>query len=764
MPESLKDSAMRYHTHPTPGKLCIQPTKPLANKRDLSRAYSPGVAYACEAIVEEESMAAAVTARGNLVGVITNGTAVLGLGNIGPLASKPVMEGKAVLFKKFANIDVFDIEIQENDVDKLVDIIASLEPTFGAINLEDIKAPECFLVEQQLRERMNIPVFHDDQHGTAIVAAAAVYNGLRVVEKSIKDIKVVGSGSGAASIACLDLLVSMGLPREQVTLVDRSGVIYKGREQGMNPWKESYARETDDRTLADAIAGADLFMGLSGPGVLTQDMVKTMGPKPLILAMANPTPEIMPELAMAVRPDAIVATGRSDYPNQVNNVLCFPFIFRGALDCGATTINEEMKMACVKAIADLACKEATDVVAEAYAGEDFRFGPEYLIPKPFDPRLIEEVPIAVVKAAMESGVATRPIDDLDAYRVKLQGYVNQAGLFMQPMIEKAKQGPQRRIVYAEGENVDVLMSMQAMVDEAVAKPILIGRPSVMQATIDRLSLRFKLGEDVEVFDPVDCDSHSRYWQHYHKKVARKGTSVETAKQEIRTNTTALASVMVDLDEAHGMICGKVGRFDTHFKTLFQVLGRKTPDTHVSTVCALLLPSGPLFLADAFLTVDPTAEDIVASTEASMNFVRQFGIKPKVALLSHSNFGTSSDPQAQKMRSASATLRERYPNEEIEGEMHSYTALNEELRQAIFPDSKLTGQPNLLIMPNLDTANITLGLIRSLTDALLIGPFVHGLAKPAHIVIPSVTGRGMFNMSAITAADVELHCETNECSV
>ena len=764
MPESLKDSAMRYHTHPTPGKLCIQPTKPLANKRDLARAYSPGVAYACEAIVEDEAMAAAVTARGNLVGVITNGTAVLGLGNIGPLASKPVMEGKAVLFKKFANIDCFDIEIQENEVDKLVDIIAALEPTFGGINLEDIKAPECFLVEQKLRERMKIPVFHDDQHGTAIVAAAAIYNGLRVVEKSIKDIKVVVSGSGAASIACLDLLVSMGLPRANISLIDRAGVIYKGRGHGMNQWKEAYARETDDRTLADAMVGADLFMGLSAPGVLTQDMVITMGPKPLILAMANPTPEIMPELAMAVRPDAIVATGRSDYPNQVNNVLCFPFIFRGALDCGATTINEAMKQACVRAIADLACKEVTDVVAAAYAGEDFRFGPEYLIPKPFDPRLIEEVPLAVVKAAMESGVATRPIKDLDAYRIKLQGYANRAGLFMQPMIEKAKQGPQRRIVYAEGENEDVLMSMQAMVDEAVAKPILIGRKSVIQQTIERLSLRVKLGEEVEVFDPKDCDLHDRYWQHYHKKVARKGVSIEMAKQEMRNSPTALASVMVDLDEAHGMICGKVGRFDTHFKTLFQVLGPKTPNTHVSSVCALLLPNGPLFLADAFLTVDPSVEEVIATTEASMEFVRQFGIKPKVALLSHSNFGTSNDRQATKMRQAAATLQERYPDDEIEGEMHSFTALNEELRQTILPNSKLTGQSNLLIMPSLDTANITLGLIRSLTDALLIGPFVHGLAKPAHIVIPSVTGRGMFNMSAITAADVEHHCETNEGSL
>ncbi|HCH22819.1 MAG TPA: NADP-dependent malic enzyme [Oceanospirillaceae bacterium] len=761
MSESLKDSAMRYHMEPTPGKLAIQPTKPLANKRDLSRAYSPGVAFACEAIVEDETMAAAVTARGNLVGVISNGTAVLGLGDIGPLASKPVMEGKAVLFKKFANIDVFDIEVNEKDVDKLVDIVCSLEPTFGGINLEDIKAPECFMVEQRCRERMNIPVFHDDQHGTAIVAAAAVYNGLRVVEKKIEDIKVVASGAGAASIACLDLLVSMGLPRGNVTMVDSRGVIFKGREAGMNPWKEAYALATDARTLADAMVDADLFMGLSGPGVLKPDMVKTMAKDPLILAMSNPTPEIMPEDAMAVRPDAIMATGRSDYPNQVNNVLCFPFIFRGALDCGATTINEEMKQACVKAIADLACKEATDVVAEAYKGEEFRFGREYLIPKPFDPRLIEEVPLAVVKAAMESGVATRPIEDLDAYRKKLNGFMNQSGLFMQPMIEKAKSGAKRKLVFAEGENDDVLMAIQAIVDEGVAKPILIGRESVMQETMDRLSLRYRLGEDVDVFDPAK-DNQDRYWQHYHAKVGRKGASVETSQTEMMHNASALAAVMVDMGEAHGMICGKVGRFDKHFKVLHQVIGAETPDTHVSTVCVLLLPTGPLFIADSFLTVDPTADEIVATTETSMEFVRQFGIKPKVALLSHSNFGTSSVPEAHKMREASETLRERHPDEEIEGEMHAFTAMNETLRKSIYQDSKLTGQPNLLIMPNLDTANITLGLIRSLTDSLLVGPFVHGLAKPAHIVIPSVSARGMFNMTAVTAAEVASYCDVNGC--
>ena len=762
--DSFKESALRYHTDPVPGKLSIQPTKPLSNKRDLSRAYSPGVAYACEAIVEDDAEAARMTARGNLVGVITNGTAVLGLGDIGPLASKPVMEGKAVLFKKFANIDVFDIEVNETDVDKLVDVIAALEPTFGGINLEDIKAPECFLVESKLRERMNIPVFHDDQHGTAIVAAAAVYNGLRVVEKTIEDIKLVVSGSGAASIACVDLLVSMGLQKKHITLIDRSGVVYQGREQGMNPWKERYARETDLRTLDDAIDGADLFLGLSGPGVLTQDMVKKMAEKPLILAMANPTPEIMPELAKEVRPDAILATGRSDYPNQVNNVLCFPFIFRGALDCGASTINEAMKQACVKAIADLAMKEATDVVAEAYVGEDLTFGPDYLIPKPFDPRLIEEVPVAVVQAAMESGVATRPIEDLDAYRKSLHEFVNRAGLFMQPMIEAAKQGPKRRLVYAEGENDDVLMAMQAIVDEGVAAPILIARPEIVREKMDRLGLRFNLGEDVQVFNPNDCDLHDRYWQHYHGLVGRKGVTVEAAKSELRTNATALASVMVSLGEAHGLICGKVSRFDSHFQKIYEVLGTAEDHSHVSSVCALLLPTGPLFLADAFLNVDPTTEELVSTTESSMEFVRQFGIDPKVALLSHSNFGSSRGDSARKMREAAAVLREKHPDVEIDGEMHAYTAMNEELRNRIFPGANLTGQANLLIMPNLDAANIALGLIRSLTDALLIGPFLTGISKPAHIVIPSVTARGIFNMSALTAADVERYCKDNVCAI
>ncbi|MCP4286917.1 MAG: NADP-dependent malic enzyme [Gammaproteobacteria bacterium] len=754
MADSFKESSLIYHTDPTPGKLAIVPTKPLANKRDLSRAYSPGVAYACELIEQDPSKAASVTAKGNLVGVITNGTAVLGLGNIGPLAGKPVMEGKAVLFKKFANIDVFDIEVNETDVDKLVDIIVSLEPTFGAINLEDIKAPECFLVERQLRERMNIPVFHDDQHGTAIVAAAAVYNGLQVVNKSIEDAKVVVSGAGAASIACVDLLVTMGLRKENTYLSDSRGVIYTGREGGMNYWKEKYAQDTDARTLGDVIQGADIFMGLSGPGVLTQEHVKGMAEQPLILAMSNPVPEIMPELAKEVRPDAILATGRSDYPNQVNNVLCFPFIFRGALDCGATTINDEMKAACVKALASLARKEATDEVNEAYAGEELRFGPEYLIPKPFDPRLIEEVPVAVVAAAMESGVATRPIEDLAAYRKKLHEFVNRSGLFMQPFIDMARKNPEK-IVYPEGENRDILLAVQAVVDEGVARPILLGRPDVIRERISQFGLRLELGESIEVITPAEADHDKRYSQFYHRLVGRSGVSVEAAQNLVRTNSTVLAAVMVAVGDADGLICGKVGRFESHFRDIHDVLGS---DKYISSLCPLLLPSGPLFIADSFLNVDPTVEDVVATARSSIDLVRHFGIKPKVALLSHSNFGTSKADSAVKMHRAAELLRQDLPEVEIDGEMHSYSALNEALRNTVYPDANLTGRANLLIMPNLDTANIALGLIRSLTDALLIGPLLSGLKKPAHIVIPSVTSRGIFNMSAFTVAEIHRHKE------
>ncbi len=752
MTDSFKESALKYHTHPLPGKLEIRPTKPLANKRDLSLAYSPGVAHACELIVENPTEVASVTSRGNLVAVITNGTAVLGLGDIGPLASKPVMEGKAVLFKKFANIDVFDIEIAENDVDKLVDIIASLEPTFGGVNLEDIKAPECFMVEEKLRERMQIPVFHDDQHGTAIVAAAAIYNGLRIVEKNIEDVKLVVSGAGAASIACVDLLVSMGLQKKNVRMLDRNGVIYAGRGVGMNPWKEGYAVETSDRTIDDAIDGADLYMGLSGPGVLNGEQVKKMGPRPIILAMSNPIPEIMPEEAMAARPDAILATGRSDYPNQVNNVLCFPFIFRGALDCGASTINEEMKMAAVRAIADLATKETSDVVAAAYADEQLKFGPEYLIPKAFDPRLIEEVPLAVVEAAMASGVATRPIEDLEAYKQKLHEFVNQAGLFMQPIIEVAKKSP-ARIVYAEGDNDDVLMAVQAVIDENIATPILIGHRASMEKKIDRLGLRIDLDVEAEVFDPRNYQQHDDYAAFYHEAVGRNGVSVDASRKVMRNDNTAIAAVMVARGDADGLICGKVGRFDFHLREIMYLLGPKKKDQLVSSTAVLLLPDGPLFLADTSMNIDPSAEELVAITEASIDLVKRFGIEPKVALLSHSNFGTSNNPSAKKVREAGRLLRSAHEGLQVDGEMHVLSALNPALRNTVYPHANLKGRANVLVMPNLDAANIAMGLIRSLTDALLIGPFINGFRKPAHIVIPSVTARGIFNMTAQTVASL-----------
>ncbi len=753
MTDSFKESALKYHTHPVPGKLEIRPTKPLVNKRDLSLAYSPGVAYACELIVENPTEVASVTARGNLVAVITNGTAVLGLGNIGPLASKPVMEGKAVLFKKFANIDVFDIEIDETDVDKLVDIIASLEPTFGGINLEDIKAPECFMVEEKLRKRMKIPVFHDDQHGTAIVAAAAIYNGLRVVDKKFEDVKLVVSGAGAASIACVDLLVSMGLQKKNVRMIDRTGVIYAGRKDGMNPWKEGYAIETSDRTIEDAIEGADLFMGLSGPGVLSGELLKKMGEKPIILAMSNPIPEIMPEEAIAARPDAIIATGRSDYPNQVNNVLCFPFIFRGALDCGASTINEEMKMAAVKAIADLATMETSDVVAAAYADEKLRFGPDYLIPKAFDPRLIEVVPMAVVKAAMASGVATRPIEDLEAYRQTLHEFVNQAGLFMQPIIELAKKAP-AKIVYAEGDNDDVLIAIQAVLDEKIATPILIGRRDRIEMKIERLGLRINLDKDVEILNPDRNEKFEEYAAFYHKLVGRNGVSVAAARKIMHDDNTAVAAVMVARGEADGLICGKVGRFDFHLREIMQLLGPKDKTQLVSSVAMLLLPEGPLFLADTAMNLDPTAEELAKIAEASIELVKRFGIEPKVALLSHSNFGTSNNPSARKVRKAAEVLRETYPDLQIDGEMHVLSALNPKLRDTVYAEANISGRANVLVLPNLDAANIAMGLIRSLTDALLIGPFINGFSKPAHIVIPSVSSRGIFNMTALTVADIQ----------
>ena len=755
MPDrDFKESAIRYHTDPTPGKLAIRPTKPLANKRDLARAYSPGVAYPCEIIAESPERVAELTARGNLVAVVTNGTAVLGLGNIGPLASKPVMEGKAVLFKKFAHIDVFDIEIDETDVDKFVDIVASLEPTFGGINLEDIKAPECFEIERQLRERMNIPVFHDDQHGTAIVAAAAIYNGLRLVDKQIEDIKLVVSGAGAASIACVDLLVSMGLNKNNVRMLDRTGVIYAGRTEGMNKYKQAYAVETNDRTIDDAITDADLFMGLSGPGVLNGELVKKMARDPLILAMSNPTPEIMPEEAIAARPDAILATGRSDYPNQVNNVLCFPFIFRGALDCGATTINEAMKKAAVTAIADLVHREITEAVVEAYAGEELKFGRNYLIPKPFDARLIEDVPLAVVKAAMESGVATRPIHDLDAYRNRLQSYVSGSRLFMQPTIDLARANP-AKIAYAEGENDDVLLAMQAIIDEGIAKPVLLGRQSVIAAKITDLGLRIKIGSDVQVMNIDASDLEAKYWQHYHQKVGRSGVSVEAAKTTVHTNATVMAGLLVDMGEVDGMICGKVGRFDRHLKHLSGFIQPSRPSGVLSSICALLLEDGPLIIADPFVNVDPTEDEIVTIAQDAIEYAKRFDIVPRVALLSHSNFGTYEDASALKMKQAAAQLRNLRPDVQIDGEMHSLSALNPQLRDTIFEHNQIDGRANVLIMPNMDTASIALGLIRSLTEARLVGPFLYGLEKPVHILIPSVSGRGILNMTALAVADIHL---------
>ena len=751
--ENFKETSLRYHREPTPGKLEITPTTPLSNQRDLARAYSPGVAFACEAIMEDAEAVNEMTIRGNLVGVVTNGTAVLGLGNIGPLASKPVMEGKAVLFKKFAGINVFDIEIDQNDPEKLIDTIAALEPTFGAINLEDIKAPECFIVEKALKERMNIPVFHDDQHGTAIVVGAAVYNGLRIVDKKLCDVKVVATGGGAASLACLDLLVSMGLRKENVSLVDIEGVVYVGRAKDMNPYKDRYAIETDKRTLGDVIGGADVFLGLSAPGILKPDMVKRMAAKPFILALANPTPEILPEDVKAVRDDAIMATGRSDYPNQVNNVLCFPFLFRGALDVGATTINEEMKHACVKAIADLAFKESSEQVANAYQGEVLKFGPEYIIPKPLDPRLILEVAPAVAQAAMDSGVATRPLKDIEAYREKLETFVFKSSILLQPVIELAKKNP-KRIIFAEGENESVLLAVQALVDEKMGYPTLIGRPDVVQRKIEKLSLRLKQGEDFDLINPQKDDRYRTYWQEYHFLVSRKGVSEDAAKTIVRTNTTVIAALAVRLGDADSMICGTYGRFDFHVKYIIDVIGRKSEKHNLSTVSTLILPRRTIFFADSFMTVDPDVDQIVENTLAAADKVSHFGVTPKVALLSHSNFGSSNAPSAKKMRKAARILRDMKPDMQIDGEMHADAALRESVREKMVSDCRLTGSANLFIFPNLDAANICIEMLRSIDNGLLVGPILLGAAQPVHIVTPSATAKGIFNMAAIALADAQ----------
>jgi malate dehydrogenase (oxaloacetate-decarboxylating)(NADP+) len=751
--EELRDIALEYHRRPVPGKLAITATKPLANQRDLALAYSPGVAAACEAIVADPAEAATVTARANLVAVITNGTAVLGLGAIGPLAAKPVMEGKAVLFKKFAGIDVFDIEIAERDPDKLVDIIAALEPTFGGINLEDIKAPECFEIERKLRERLKIPVFHDDQHGTAIIVGAAILNALRVVGKPIEKVKLVASGAGAAALACLDLLVDLGLKLENIWVTDILGVVYKGRKEQMDPRKERYARDTNARALADVIGGADIFLGLSAPRVLKPEMVAKMSERPIILALANPVPEIMPDEVKAVRPDAIIATGRSDYPNQVNNVLCFPFIFRGALDVGATTINEAMKIAAVKALADLALAEASDVVAAAYGGEAPAFGAENLIPKPFDPRLILQVAPAVARAAMDSGVATRPIVDFNAYRQRLTQFVFRSGLVMTPVFVRAKGDP-KRIVYAEGEEERVLRAAQQVIDEGIAKPILIGRTEVVETRLERLGLRLKPGRDFELVNPQSDPRYPEYWKLYHTLMERRGTSPDFARQIVRTRNSVIAALMVRRGEADAMLCGTIGQFQRHLRHLINVLG-KDPQVHeVAALNLLILSRGTFFIVDTHVTPEPSAEAIAEMTIMAAREVRRFGIEPKVALLSHSSFGSADTATAIRMREALALVQQRCPALEVEGEMHGDSAVSEEIRNRIFPNARLKGSANLLVMPTLDAANIAFNLLKTLGDGLSVGPMLLGLAQPAHILTPSVTVRGIVNMTALCVVDAQ----------
>ena len=757
MAEDFKQNALDYHRNPTPGKITVTPTKPLANQRDLALAYSPGVAAACELIVDDEREAANVTARGNLVGVITNGTAVLGLGAIGPLASKPVMEGKGVLFKKFAGIDVFDIEIAENDASKLVETIARLEPTFGAINLEDIKAPECFEVEEKLRERMGIPVFHDDQHGTAITAAAAIYNGLRLVGKRFEDIKLVTSGAGAAAVACLDLLVSMGLDPANIVVTDRQGVIYQGRTEDMDERKGLYATDTTARTLGEVIEGADIFLGLSVPGVLTAEMVKRMAHKPMIMALANPTPEIWPEDVLTARSDAIISTGRSDYPNQVNNVLCFPFIFRGALDVGATTINDEMKKACVRAIADLATMESSDVVRAAYGGKPLSFGPEYLIPKPFDPRLIIRIAPEVAKAAMESGVATRPITDFAAYRRRLSTYVFQSGLLMKPIFERASQNP-RRVAYGDGEDERILQAVQLVVDDGLAQPVVIGRRRVVEMRIKRLGLRLETDKDFELVDPEDDPRFKAYWQLYHSLMERRGVTPDRARQIVRTRNTVIASLMVHRGEADAMLSGAVGKYHRQLDYVTEVIGRRRGVHNLAAMNAIITPKGTLFLCDTYVNHHPTAEQIAEMTTLAADEIRRFGMVPKVAMLSHSNFGTSGDAEAVKMREALRQVEDRDPSLEVEGEMHGDAALNEEIRRRIFPNSRLDGEANLLIMPTLDAANIAFNLLKTVTDAVSIGPVVLGMAKPAHILTPSVTVRGVVNLTALAGVEAGMVAE------
>ena len=749
----LRRAALEYHEFPTPGKIAIAATKQLVNQRDLALAYSPGVAAACEEIVADPLNAFRYTARGNLVAVITNGTAVLGLGNIGPLASKPVMEGKAVLFKKFAGIDVFDIEVAENNLDKLIDLIAALEPTFGGINLEDIKAPDCFYVERALRSRMKIPVFHDDQHGTAIVVGAAVLNALKVTGRDFGSVKLVTSGAGAAALACLGLLVKLGLPRENIWVTDLAGVVYEGRKELMDEDKVVFAQKTTLRTLAEVLNGADIFLGLSAGGVLKAEMVATMAARPVILALANPTPEIMPEEVQAVRSDAIIATGRTDYPNQVNNVLCFPYIFRGALDSGATTITIEMEIAAVRAIAELAQAEQNEVVAAAYSGAALSFGPEYLIPKPFDPRLMMRIAPAVAKAAADSGVATRPIQDLDAYRARFQTFVYASGTTMKPIFNLAKRGLHKRVAYAEGEEERVLRAVQVVVDEGLARPTLIGRPEVIAQRCEKFGLRLKAGQDYDLVNTEHDERYRDYWQTYHALTARKGVTAQLAKIEMRRRLTLIGAMLLHKGEVDGMLCGTWGGTALHLHYIDQVIGLREGVKTYACMNGLILPGRQVNLVDTHVNYDPTAEQIAEITALAAEEMMRFGIEPRAALLSHSNFGSSNQPSARKMRDALALLRERSPWLEVDGEMHGDSALDPAYRAELMPQSSLTGEANLLVLPNIDAANIAYNLLKTTAGGgIAIGPILLGAAKPVHILTPSATVRRIINMTALTVVD------------
>ena len=752
--QALRDAAREYHRSPNKGKISVTPTKPLSNQRDLSLAYSPGVAYPCLDIEADPAQAAEFTARGNLVGVITNGTAVLGLGDIGPLAAKPVMEGKGCLFKKFAGVDVFDIELAERDPDKLIEIIAALEPTLGGINLEDIKAPECFYIEQELSKRMNIPVFHDDQHGTAIISSAALLNGLELVGKDIGAVKIAVSGAGAAAIACVGVMVGLGVKVENIFMCDSKGLIYEGRPGGFDESKARYAQKTDARTLADAVNGADVFLGCSAPGVLTAEMVKTMGPKPIILALANPEPEIRPELAKAVRPDCIMATGRSDYPNQVNNVLCFPYIFRGALDCGATKITEAMKLACVREIADLAKSETSDEVAAAYAGQELTFGPEYLIPKPFDSRLILKIAPAVAQAAADSGVATRPIADMETYKENLARFVYQTGILMRPVVNTAKHLPdaQKRVAYADGEDERALRAAQMAIDDHIACPILIGRPAVIQARIQKAGLRMQPGKDVEICNPEDDPRFRQYWEHYHQLLKRDGATTEMAKAAVRRSNTIIAALMVALGDADAMICGLVGTYETHLERIHSILGRQAGMTHYAALNALMSDRGPLFIADTYVNEDPSAELLADIAWMSVQEVQRFGHPPKVAFLSHSSYGSSKRASARKMRLARDLFVAAHPEIECDGELHGDAALEPNIRRAYMEDSTLTGSANLLICPNIDAANILYNVLKTTTSGgVTVGPILMGVAATAYILTPAATVRRVLNMTALAVA-------------